>query len=208
MRAAHLVAQVVLSVLMLVVLSGHVQAIDNYVEGLSIHLEDYPTEVRVGETFSMRVKVVNQSGQAVKALLRTYLYSYTSEIAYPPADFSNIVLLNEGDWYPNEISVNLGENENKVFTFSLTVRSDVQLVPGSSGLAKLRTRIRRIENGATVNLAPPDNRYITLLPKAGPEGIVGMKFGVGAVVAAAIVISVATLQQRSTRDARKRARKR
>ncbi|MDI6884385.1 MAG: hypothetical protein QMD00_04590 [Hadesarchaea archaeon] len=128
-----------LAVLVLTFLPAPAQAADNYIEGLSIQLEDHPSKVRVGETFTMTVRVVNQSGQAIEALLRTYLYGYKSEVTYPRPDFGNIVLLNEGGWYPNELSINLGENENKTFTFSLRVRSDVQLVSDSGALAKLRS---------------------------------------------------------------------
>lgn len=56
MKKSLLCAQLALAVAVLMLMPSPAQAIDNYVEGLSIHLEDYPTEVRVGETFSMRVK--------------------------------------------------------------------------------------------------------------------------------------------------------
>ncbi len=178
-----------------------------YIEGLSIQLEDYPCEVRVGETFTMTVKVVNQSEQQVDALLRTYLYSDTSLIVYPRATFGDIVLVSEGDWYTNEISVNVGPNENETYTLRLTVKSEIQLADEEGVWARLRARIRRVENDATINIAPPDNRDITLLPKPGPEGIFGIKLGVGLAVAAAIIYSVVAIQTHNNRGARKHAQK-
>lgn len=207
MTKSFLALQLVLAVFMLVLLSGPAHASNSYIEGLSIQLEDYPSKIRVGETFTMTVRVVNQSGQPMEGLLRTYLYGYTSEIAYPSADFYDVILLNEGGGYPNETSVSLGDNEDKLFTLSLTVKSEIQLVSDSGALAKLRTCISRVENGANINLAPPDNRYITLLPKAGPEGIIAVKLGVGVAIVAAIVYSVATVQNHTNRSTRKRARR-
>jgi len=205
-KKSFLAAQLALAIFMLMLLSSPARATENYIEGLSIQLEDYPNEIRVGETFTMTVRAVNQSGQQIDALLRTYLYGYQGEISYPQPDFRKIVLLNEGGWYPNEVPVNLAENENKTFALSLTIKSDIQLANGVSAPVKLRTRISRIENGTYVNIAPPDNHYITLLSEAGPEGIVGIKFGVGVAVAVTIVYSVAAIQNRNNMIARRRAR--
>ncbi len=206
MKKSFLAAQLVLAIFMLMLLPGQVSAADNYIEGLSIQIEDYPDEVRVGETFTMTVRVVNESGQQADALLRTYLYGDMSVIAYPPPDFRTPVLLNENGWYPNETPVTLWGNENEVFTLSLTVKSDIQLVNDSPGLVRVRARIRRIENDTSIDLAPPDNRVVTLRPKAGPEGIVGIKLGVGVAVAAAIVYSFVNIQKHNNRNTRKRTR--
>lgn len=210
MKKSVLAVQLVLAVSVLALLPSPTRAADNYIEGLSIQLEDYPCEIQVGETFTMTVRVVNQSGQEIEGYLRTYLYGHTGVIAYPSADYRNTVLLNE-NWDTNGISINLGENENKLFTFSLTVRPDVQLV-GDSALVKLRARISRSENDIYTSIAPSNNRYVTLLPKtllpeSSPEGIVVIKFGVGVAVAAAIVYSVVAIQKRNNKGARKRARK-
>ena len=181
-------------------------ASDNFIQGLSIQLGDFPTEVWVGKTFTMTVKVVNQSGQVIEGRLRTYAYTYTNVVAYPPPEFSNIVNVNEGGWSPNEMAISLDENENeKTYVLSLTVRPDLQLTPGSSGQIKLRARLRQIDNN--VNISPHDTKFIVLLPKSGPEAIAGIKLGISATVAVGIVVSVAMLQQRAATTSRKRPRR-
>ena len=169
-------------------------ASDNFIQGLSIQLGDFPTEVWVGKTFTMTVKVVNQSGQVIEGRLRTYVYTYTNVVAYPPPEFSNIVNVNEGGWFPNEMAISLDENEN-----------ENQLTPGSRGQIKLRARLRQIDNN--VNISPPDTKFIVLLPKSGPEAIAGIKLGISATVAVGIVVSVAMLQQRAATTSRKRPRR-
>lgn len=179
---------------------------DNFIPGLSIQLGSFPIEVRIGETFAMTVRVVNQSGQAIEGRLRTYAYTYTNVAAYSLPEFSNIVNVNEGSWSPNEIIISLDENENeKTYALSLTVRSDLQLVPGSTGQVKLRARLRQIENN--VNVAPPDTKFIVLLQKSSPEAIAGIKLGGGMAVAVGIVVSVAMLQRRAAPTPRKRSRR-
>ena len=71
---------------------------EQYIAGLSISLEGAPDHVYTGQTFTMSVRVVNQSGQAVTGRLRTYLYASIEEVQYPPpSEGFTYVPVNEGE---------------------------------------------------------------------------------------------------------------
>lgn len=130
---------------------------EEYIGGLSVSMSNPPDSVATGETFTVEVKVVNNSGSTVNARLRTYLYASIEEVSHPPpAEGFTWVPINEGGWVPNEEYVTINAGETKTYEFTLTVREDVQFVSGSTAQARLRARIRK--TGANVVLAPDDTK--------------------------------------------------
>lgn len=134
----------------------------DYISGLSISLEDVPDVFSAGETFSMTVRVRNNSGQTVSGRLRTYLYASINEVSYPPPDVGfEWVPVCEGEWIPNEKYVTIGENEtDATYEFTLTVRSDVKFTGGTTAQARLRARFR--QTGANVLIAPDSDKNVIL----------------------------------------------
>jgi hypothetical protein len=159
-RMAILSGACILLVLVTSSLGGVAEAA--YISGLGISLEDVPDVVSVGETFSMKINVTNNSGQAVSGRLRTYLYASINEVTYPlPDEGFEWVPVCEGDWIPNEIYVSLDADETEAtYNFTLTVRSDLQFAGGATAQARLRARFR--ETGANVAIAPDSDKEIVL----------------------------------------------
>lgn len=133
-----------------------------YIPGLRIFLEDAPDTLFTGQTYTMQVRVTKPVGTAVSGRLRTYLYASTGQVVYPlPDEGFTYVPVNEGEWVPNEIYVTLGENvTDAIYTFNLTVRSDLRFASGSTAQAKLRARFR--QTGANITIAPDSDKDVTL----------------------------------------------
>ncbi|KXB04766.1 hypothetical protein AKJ35_00350 [candidate division MSBL1 archaeon SCGC-AAA833F18] len=122
---------------------------EDYIGGLSISMLNPPDSVATGETFTVKVRVANNSGSTVSACL-----------CPPPAEGFEWVPINEGGWVPNERYVTINSGETKTYEFTLTVREDVQFASGSTAQARLRARIRELE--ANVVVAPDDTKEVVI----------------------------------------------
>jgi len=162
----------------------------DYIPGLRISLEDAPATVSTGETFSMLVRVTKPAGTAVSGRLRTYLYASIEQVTYPPPDAGfTYVPVNVGGWVPNEIYVTLGENDTEaIYTFNLTVRSDLRFASGSTAQARLRAHFRQI--GANIKIAPDSNKDVILYYSAPPVPTYEIPFFVKVMISVVVVISI------------------
>ncbi len=161
------------------------------IPGLSIKFEDHPYFVKVGENFTMTVRVVNESGDNVHGYIRTQLYGNGTLFTYPkPTTQSGIVNLTYGGASANEIEVNLENGDNILYEFSILVDPEVTTLLESGASVYLRARISE-ENRS---LAPSDRVSVWLIPRQGPEGLAPIKFTIGIVFSAAIVFSARSFQ--------------
>jgi len=185
--------------------AGSVSAADEFAPGLELHIENCPNQIYIGDTLSFQVRVINQSGQPVQCILRTYFYDYNDTLAYPPPVQSTTVFLHEGDQstYDREVDIPVGE---QTFSENIKIRSDLQLV-STTGSGRLRARLGVMENGVFVNIVPVGTNYITIFPAASPGVIVPVKLGVGVAVATALIMSVMNLRKLSGTSVRKPSRR-
>jgi len=198
-----------LAFLLLLLTTAPVEATNRYIEGLSIHFENWPAVIHPGETFSATVRVTNESENDVEGLLRTYIYGFQQDIKYPPPDFWDVVLLNEDGWLPNEIEIHVDNGESKSYTLELKLRPEIITVSEGGAFVRLRTRLRITENGVSVNLAPPDTKEILLVPKTTPPELLPIKVFMGISVGTLLVISVKnqTTNVRASRRRQKRKKR-
>lgn len=177
--------------------SGSVHAIEeNLIPGLSISLEGHPVEVSAGQTFTMRVVVINHSGRAVTARLRTYLYGHRNVITYPPPDPGfDYVCANVGDWLANEVTITVENGVTRSYDFELKVLSDVKVAGGRGGVT-LRARIR--ETGRNVKIAPDSDKAVSLIAAPAEWGLpIPLPVIIGIIVALIIaVVAVVVLKTR------------
>ena len=169
----------ILSVAVLLFTAAPVESADRYVGGLSIHFENWPSVVKPSDVISATVRVTNENKNSVDGLLRTYVYGFKEDISYPPPNFWDVVLLNEGGWYANEIQIHVDNGETKSYTLKLKLKSDVVTVSSSGAKVRLRTRLKIIENETSVNLAPPDTKEILLAPRTLPPEFLSIKVFTG-----------------------------
>ena len=188
-------------------LAQHAEAQTDYVEGLSLRIENYPSVVRPGDEITAVVVVSNLSENRVGGWLRTYVYGFCPDITYPPPEFSDVVLLNEGGWYPNEIWIELDSGEIKTYEPKLKLKQII--IPSSEhGVwVRLRTRLRSIENGRSVNLAPPDTREVLLLPLSPPTALLPIKIFMGVFVGGLLIISAYQTRNSFKPELRRKQRK-
>jgi hypothetical protein len=184
MKTAYLLVLVAL-----LLTPGLVEPAERYIDGLFISIENWPPLARPGETLVTVVCVTNESENTVSGLLRTYVYGFEQSILYPPPDFLDVVLLNEGGWFPNEIPVRVESGESENYILRLKLKANVVPASEAGSLVRLRTRLRVIENGLTVNIARPDTKGVLLLPRNVPAWLVPTKAFVGILVGCLILIS-------------------
>lgn len=165
-----------------------------YIGGLSIDIENNPSEIFPGGTITVDLRVINENDDDVTVYIRTYLYSFNNQISFPLPDYRNIVFLNEGGSSANETEVTVGAGENKLFQLELRIKPDISTINENGASATLRARVRQYENGDPFDVAEGNNRTVLVLPTPGPEFLAPYKFTVGFVVAAAIVFSVRNFQ--------------
>ncbi len=184
-----------------------VGAIDRYVEGVSIRFVDYPAVVHPGEKIQTKVQVINMSENRVEGWLRTYVYGFYPSILYPPPEFYDVVLLNEGGWYPNEVWVEVDGGSSETYALELSLKPCI-CTAAPTATVRLRTRFRIIENGTSVNLAPPDTREVVLYPYAVSSELISVKIFMGVLVGGMLVISAKHMQRALTNERHPRMRRR